>query len=112
MDIATGLLIGLAVGAVIGFLLVQMSSKRSIAAKLEEINAKTDQEIKEARLTAKRIVDEAETKAEKTVSQAELHNEKVKQRKIQEAKEKFTRYKSEFDTYKAELLVELKDREI
>lgn len=112
MDIATGLLIGLAVGAVIGFLLVQMSSKRSIAAKLEEINAKTDQEIKEARLTAKRIVDEAETKAEKTVSQAELHNEKVKQRKIQEAKEKFTRYKSEFDTYKAEQLVELKDREI
>lgn len=99
-------------GAVIGFLLVQMSSKRSIAAKLEEINAKTDQEIKEARLTAKRIVDEAETKAEKTVSQAELHNEKVKQRKIQEAKEKFTRYKSEFDTYKAEQLVELKDREI
>jgi ribonuclease Y len=91
---------------------MQMGGKRSAAARLEEINAKVDQEIKEARLTAKRIVDEAETKAEKAISQAELHNEKTKQRKIQEAKEKFSRYKSEFDTYKSEQLVELKEREM
>ena len=101
MDIAIGLGIGgLVVGAIIGYFLMQMGGKRTAAARLEEINAKVDQEIKEARLTAKRLVDEAETKAEKAIAQAELHNEKTKQRKIQEAKEKFARYKSEFDTYK------------
>jgi len=113
MDIAIGLGIGgLVVGAIIGYFLMQMGGKRTAAARLEEINAKVDQEIKEARLTAKRLVDEAETKAEKAIAQAELHNEKTKQRKIQEAKEKFARYKSEFDTYKSEQLVELKEREM
>ena len=107
-----GLVIGLVLGAAIGYAVVQMLGKRSLAAQREELNAKIDQEIKEARLTAKRIVDEAETKAEKSMSQAELHNEKTKQRKIQEAKEKFNRFKSEFDTHKAEQLVELKEREM
>ena len=107
-----GLVIGLVVGAAIGYAVVQMLGKRTLAAQSEELNAKIDQEIKEARLTAKRIVDEAETKAEKTMSQAELHNEKTKQRKIQEAKEKFNRFKSEFDAHKAEQLVELKEREM
>ncbi len=107
-----GLVIGLVLGAAIGYAVVQMLGKRSLATQREELNAKIDQEIKEARLTAKRIVDEAETKAEKTMSQAELHNEKTKQRKIQEAKEKFNRFKSEFDAHKAEQLVELKEREM
>ena len=112
MEIGMGLVIGLVVGAAIGYAVVQMLGKRTLAAQSEELNAKIDQEIKEARLTAKRIVDEAETKAEKTMSQAELHNEKTKQRKIQEAKEKFNRFKSEFDAHKAEQLVELKEREM
>lgn len=107
-----GLVIGLVVGAAIGYAVVQMLGKRTLAAQSEELNAKIDQEIKEARLTAKRVVDEAETKAEKIMSQAELHNEKTKQRKIQEAKEKFNRFKSEFDAHKAEQLVELKEREM
>jgi len=107
-----GLVIGLVLGAAIGYAVIQMLGKRNLAAQREELNAKIDQEIKEARLTAKRIVDEAETKAEKTMSQAELHNEKTKQRKIQEAKEKFNRFKSEFDAHKAEQLVELKEREM
>jgi ribonuclease Y len=112
MEIGMGLVIGLVLGAAIGYAVVQMLGKRNLAAQREELNAKIDQEIKEARLTAKRIVDEAETKAEKTMSQAELHNEKTKQRKIQEAKEKFNRFKSEFDAHKAEQLVELKEREM
>jgi ribonuclease Y len=112
MEIGMGLVIGLVLGAAIGYAVVQMLGKRSLATQREELNAKIDQEIKEARLTAKRIVDEAETKAEKTMSQAELHNEKTKQRKIQEAKEKFNRFKSEFDAHKAEQLVELKEREM
>ncbi|MEL7221820.1 MAG: ribonuclease Y, partial [Bacteroidota bacterium] len=56
--------------------------------------------------------DEAETKAEKIMATAELKNEKTKQRKIQEAKKKFSTYRSEFDKHKAEQLVELKEREL
>jgi ribonuclease Y len=76
------------------------------------MNAQADQVITEARLTAKRLVDEAETKSEKVMAQAELRNEKTKQRKIQEAKDRFAKMKSDFDSKKSELLLELKDREM
>ncbi len=68
--------------------------------------------IKEARLTAKRIVSEAETNAEKIVNSAEGKNERIKQRKIQEAKEKFARLRSEFEDFKANQKVEMKEREM
>ncbi|PSR14929.1 MAG: ribonuclease Y [Bacteroidetes bacterium] len=112
MDIGIGLGIGLVVGLIVGFVAMIMRNKGVISAKLEEINARSDQEIKEARLTAKRLVDEAETKAEKIEATAELRNEKIKQRKVQEAKEKFNRYRAEFEKFKAEELIELKEREM
>jgi ribonuclease Y len=76
------------------------------------MNAKADLQIKEARLTAKRIVDEAETKAEKIVSKAEDNNERIKQNKIQEAKERFNKMRSEFETEKAAHKLDLKEREM
>ncbi|MCB9272594.1 MAG: ribonuclease Y [Lewinellaceae bacterium] len=112
MDIGIGIAIGLLVGAAVGYFLLQVTLKRSYQKKVDEINAKTDLEVKEARLAAKRITDEAEVKAEHIVSNAEAKNERVKQKKIQEAKEKFNRYKAEFETFKSEQLVELKDREM
>ncbi len=112
MEIGIGIAIGLLVGAAVGYIILQMTLKRSYQQKLEEINAKTDLEVKEARLAAKRITDEAEMKAEHIVSNAEAKNERVKQKKIQEAKEKFSRLKAEFETFKSEQLVELKDREM
>lgn len=112
MDIITGLGIGLVLGLIVGFVVMMVRNKGVLTAKLEEINARSDQEVKEARLTAKRIVDEAETKAEKIEAGAELKNEKIKQRKVQEAKDKFNRYRAEFDKHKADQLVELKEREM
>ena len=40
------------------------------------------------------------------ITKAEARNEKIKQKKIQEAKEKFNRFKSDFETYKSEHKVE------
>jgi ribonuclease Y len=112
LELGIGIAIGLVVGAGIGFWVVRSLLSRTNQSKIEEINAKADLEIKEARLTAKRIMDEAETKAEKIVSQAESKNERIKQKKIQEAKDKFSRMRSEFDSQKADKLVELKEREV
>ncbi len=112
METVIGLVIGLLVGAVVAYFAVQAILKKAGMKKLEAMNAQADLQIKEARLTAKRIVDEAETKAEKIMGQAESHHERIKQQKIQEAKEKFNRMRSEFDKEKAAHALELKDREI
>ena len=112
MDIGIGIIIGLVVGALIGYLGVQMVLKSAKKKRTDEINSTVDQEVKEARLTAKRLLEDAEIKAEKVSSQAENKNEKIKQRKIQEAKEKFNRLKSEFETQKADQMVELKERKM
>lgn len=112
MEIGIGLAIGLLVGAVVGYFVVQAILKKAGMKKVEEMNAKADMQIKEARLTAKRVVDEAETKAEKIMGQAESHHERIKQQKIQEAKEKFSKMRSEFDKEKAAHQLEVKEREI
>lgn len=110
MDI--GLMIGAIVaGLVLGFVVAQVISKRVQNKKLEETNLKTDLEIKEARLTAKRIIDEAELQAKQFLSNSEAKNESIKQRKIQEAKERFAKLKSEFENQKSAQMLELKDRE-
>jgi len=110
--IVISVVVSLIVGLALGYLLLRVMGKSAVHSKVEEMNAKADQAVKEARLSAKRIVDEAETKAEKMISQAEIENEKTKQRKIQEAKEKFNRYRSEFESEKSNHVVEMKEREL
>ncbi len=112
MEIGIGLAIGVIVGAIVGYFVVQAIMKRAGQTKLEEVNAKAQLQIKEAEINAKRIVNEAETKADKLMGNAESHHERIKQQKIQEAKEKFNRLKSEFETEKAAHMVEMKDREM
>ena len=112
MDNITQLIIGAVIGAVVAYIIFQLTIKKASTKKIDEMNAQADQQIKEARLTAKRLVDEAQTKSEKIMAQAEMRNEKTKQRKIQEAKERFARFKSEFETHKASHVVEMKDREM
>lgn len=115
MDIATigiGLVIGLVVGAAIGYFLINVLGKKGAQANIAEMNSKADEIITEARLSAKRTVSEAETKAEKLISQAEIQNEKTKQRKIQEAKDRFNKLKVEFDESKSTHVVEMKEREL
>ncbi len=112
MGFEVGIAIGLGIGLLIGFILFQIALKRANQKKVEEINAKADLEIKEARLTAKRLVDEAETKAAKIVDQAESKHDRIKQKKIQEAKEKYNRMRLDFEGEKASHMVEMKDREM
>lgn len=112
MDIIFGLIGGLAAGTVVGFLVVRSILARQNDKRTEESNRKSDLALEEARLSAKRIVDAAEIKAEKIVSQADSKNESIKQRKIQEAKEKFSRLKSEFDSERHKHEMAMKDREL
>ena len=64
MEIGTGLVIGLVVGAVAGFIIVRMMLGKKKQQLIDEMNAKADQEIKQAQQTAKRIIQEAEEKNE------------------------------------------------
>lgn len=112
MDLGIGILAGLVIGAVISFFVVRVLYSRSNASKIEEINRKVDLEIKEARLTAQRLIDEAETKAEKIVSKAEGKHERIKQEKIQEAKEHWAKRKAEFESERASHVVAMKEREM
>ena len=100
------------VSLAIGFIIASLRGKNSNSIKLEEANQKADLTLKEAKLTAKRLVDDAETKADKIVSKAESKNESIKQKKIQEAKQKFSNFKADFETYKADKTVSLKEREM
>ncbi len=99
-------------GLVIGYLVATFVIKGGKQRLLEESNQKADLAIQEARLTAKRITDEAEMKAEKVLSQADAKHESIKNRKIQEAKEKYNSLKAQFETEKAQHKVELKEREV
>lgn len=107
-----GIGIGLVIGAIIAYVIASMTFKKSNQEKIETMNALADKEIKEARQTAKRILDEAKTKANDVISNAEGRNEKIKQRKIQEAKERFNRLKAEYETNKTQNLLVLKEREV
>lgn len=107
MEILWGI-IGLAGGGVLSYFVTQTLYKN----KVKEANDKADITIKEAELTAKRKLDEAENRAEKILSKAEQTNESIKQKKIQETRENFTKLKSEFETWKAEQKVEIKEREL
>lgn len=103
---------GLILGVVIGYVLVQMMLKKNQQAKTEEMNAKADLVVKEARVAANRITDEATTKAERIIAKADSKNEAIKQKKIQEAKDRFSQLKSDFESYKSTHKVELKEREM
>ncbi len=89
------------IGALVGYFLIQSILKKQQQAKIDEINAKSDHEIKKAQETAQKIVGEAEAK-----------NEQIKQRKIQEAKDRFNNLRAEFESEKANKLVAVKEREM
>jgi len=103
-----GIVLGILFGGGASYFLVQSIFKT----KVKEANDKADITLKEAELTAKRKIDEAENKADKIVSRAEQQNESVKQKKIQEARDNFSKLKSDFETWKAEQKVEIKEREL
>ncbi|MBK8080819.1 MAG: ribonuclease Y [Saprospiraceae bacterium] len=108
MDIGIGLLVGILAGGGISYFFI----KTLFESKLKEVNNKADITLKEAELTAQRKLNDAETNAQKIIAKAEQNNEAIKQRKIQESRDNFTKLKSEFETWKAEQKVELKRKEM
>ncbi|MGB4958119.1 MAG: ribonuclease Y [Saprospiraceae bacterium] len=108
MDWIVMLLVCSVVGGGLSYLVIQTLYKN----KVKEANDKADITLKEAALTAKRKIEEAEIKAEKITSKAEQHNDAIKQRKIQETRDNFSKLKSEFESWKAEQKVEIKEREL
>jgi ribonuclease Y len=111
MDITT-IIIGIAIGAVIAWVVASLTIKKNTIKANEEANRQADLAIQEARLTAKRLEDEAAVRAEKIVSKAEAENERIKQQKIQEAKERYAAMKQEVEAEKAKRQLELKDLEM
>jgi ribonuclease Y len=112
MDIVIGVIIGLVVGGIVAYVIATRATKQSNQKALEEGNRQADLAIQEARLTAKRLTDEASLKAEKIVGKAEAENERIKQQKIQEAKERYAQMRSQFDTEKAQHQIQLKEMEM
>ncbi len=111
MDIVS-ILIGLAIGAVVAYLIASLTVKKNNQKAIDESNRQADLALQEARLTAKRLTDEAQVEAQKIVAKAEGENERIKQQKIQEAKERYAQMRSQFDSEKAEHVVKMKDREL
>ncbi|MCC6462022.1 MAG: ribonuclease Y [Saprospiraceae bacterium] len=112
MEIFTGVIIGLVVGGILAYFFASQIVKKSNQSAIEESNRQADLAIQEARLTAKRITDEAAVKAEKVVGKAEAENERIKQQKIQEAKERYAQMRSQFDSEKAQHQLSLKEMEL
>jgi len=110
MGIGIGLIIGLIVGAILGFVIVQMMIKKANLASTEETNRKADLVVQEAHISAKRITEEANLKADKILSKAESKNESIKRKKIQEAKDRFAKLKSDFGREKSQHKLDLKER--
>lgn len=112
MDIAIGIAIGLVVGGIVVYFIASRATKQTNQKAIEEGNRQADLAIQEARLTAKRLTDEAAVKAEKIVGKAEAENERIKQQKIQEAKERYAQMRGQFDTEKAQHQIKLKEMEM
>jgi len=108
VSIIIGAIIGLIFGGGGAYMMVGSANQK----KTEEANKMADLALKEAKLTAQRKVDEAEVKAEKIISKAESKNESVKQKKIAEAKEKYSSLRSEHDKKVHKFKVEKKEREL
>jgi ribonuclease Y len=111
MDIIIGI-IGLVTGGAVAYFFASRIAKANVDKSIEESNRKADLIIQEARLGAERLTNEAALKAEKIVSKAEAENERIKQQKIQEAKQRYSEMRSQFDTEKAQHQLKLKEMEM
>ncbi len=112
MEWILALLIGLAGGGGVCYLLLNKLNKSTQTKLIQASNQKSELILEQAKIAAKRITDEAEVNAEKILSKAEGKNEQIKQKKIQEAKDLFNSKRSEFEKERALHLVEMKEREM
>jgi ribonuclease Y len=111
MEIIIGL-VGLVVGAAIGFFIGKSMQGKIDQNIKEEANRQADQIIQDARRAAERKEQEVESRAKKLMKDAEQRNETIKRQKIQEAKEKFARFKTEHESEVARRNSRVKEGEL
>jgi ribonuclease Y len=111
MDIVS-IIIGLATGGGIAYVLASQMHKKDNQKAIEDGNRQADMLLQEARLSAKRIEDEAALKADKIVSKADAENERIKQQKIQEAKERYAQMRSDLETEKNKHQLHIKELDL
>jgi len=111
MDIIS-IIIGLVGGGGVAWFLASRGKQADTQKAIEESNRKADLIIQEARLGAERIQSEATLKADKIVDKAESENERIKQQKIQEAKQRYAEMKTQFESEKAQHQLKLKETEL
>ncbi len=89
MDITIGLGIGLLIGAILAFFIVNTLIRKSHGKRIEEANKLADKKIQESQQKANKVIEDAERKAKNIISKADRKNEEIKQKKIQQAKTRF-----------------------
>ena len=107
-----GIVVGLIVGGVVAYLGVQAWLKNINKSKLEDAGKQAELLLQSAKLDAKKLADEASIKASKLIDNAERKNDQIKQQKITEARDKYQKLRSEFESDKAKHIIEMKDLEI
>ncbi len=111
MDIGTIIIAGI-VGLIVGGGAGYLSLKKFMKSQVDEVNSKADTVLKEANSNAQRKLSEAQMQADKIVSKAEAKNEQIKQKKIQEAKDRYNKLRSEFDKERNKHKLAMKDEEM
>ena len=102
-----GLIVGLGIGFYFGRNLLAKFNKE----KQDTADRNADRVISEARTSASRLVTEAKSKVKFMIQDAERQNENTKQKKILEAKERYIKFKADFENEMAKRKQKIKDAE-
>jgi ribonuclease Y len=111
MEIVIGV-VALIIGAALGFYIGRSMVAKDDQRIKEEASKQADQMIEDARRAAARKEEEAEIKAKRMIQDSEQKNESIKRQKILEAKEKYLRFKTEFENDTSKRNQRLKENEL
>jgi ribonuclease Y len=111
MEIVIGV-VALIIGAALGFYIGRSMVAKDDQRIKEEASKQADQMIEDARRAATRKEEEAEIKAKRMIQDSEQKNESIKRQKILEAKEKYLRFKTEFENDTSKRNQRMKENEL
>lgn len=111
MEVLIGI-IGVVIGGVAGVLVGRATAAKENQRRKEEADKVADQIIEDARRAAARKEEEAEDKVKRMIEDAKQKNESIKRQKIIEAKEKYLKFKTEFETDTAKRRQQIKEAEL
>jgi ribonucrease Y len=111
MEIIIGV-VALILGAAIGYVI----GKKQVDKTNEELLARAKQEaetlLQDAKRNSDRMIADAESESRKSMEDAERKNENIKQKKILEAREKYIKFKADFEDEMTKRKQEVKEGEL